>query len=153
MKLKSLFLYIFVLISFSSCQFNQLIIDESKKNLFSLDIENSIPVSFEQKLKFIFNSENNKNKQGQILLKNYIFSNYDIYGGPSLRSLEGELRLEIDISIYANKQISRKLVVYKRYKSNELNPFAQEQMIKALESEMQNELIKEIIFEVNAFEM
>ena len=80
MKLKSLFLYIFVLISFSSCQFNQLIIDESKKTLFSLDIENSIPVSFEQKLKFIFNSENNENKQGQILLKNYIFSNYDIYG-------------------------------------------------------------------------
>jgi outer membrane lipopolysaccharide assembly protein LptE/RlpB len=57
------------------------------------------------------------------------------------------------MSIYANKQINKKLVVYKRYKSNELNPFAQEQMIKALESEMQNELIKEIIFEVNAFEM
>ena len=101
----------------------------------------------------MFSSKNNKNKQGQILLKNYIFNKYDIYGGPSLRSLEGELRLEIDISIYASKQISRKLVVYKRYKSNELNPFAQEQMIKALESEMQNELIKEIIFEVNAFEM
>ena len=71
-----------------------------------------------------------------------------------MRSLEGELNLKINIEISTeNKKIIKKLVTYKRYKSNELNPFAQEQMIKALESEMQNELINQIIFEVNAFEM
>ena len=71
-----------------------------------------------------------------------------------MRSLEGELNLKINIEISTeNKKIIKKLATYKRYKSNELNPFAQEQMIKALESEMQNELINQIIFEVNAFEM
>ena len=154
MKLKSLFLYVFILFLINSCQFKQLSVDISKKDLFSVSFVNAVPDTFEKKLKFIFNSNSKIDTQAKISIQEYILKNYDIFGGPSLRSLEGELNLKINIEISTeNKKIIKKLATYKRYKSNELNPFAQEQMIKALESEMQNELINQIIFEVNAFEM
>ena len=154
MKLKSLFLYVFILFFINSCQFNQLSVDTSKKDLFSISFVNAVPDTFEKKLKFVFNSNRKIDTKAKISIQEYIFKNYDIFGGPALRSLEGELKLKINIEISTeNKKIIKKLVTYKRYKSNELNPFAQEQMIKALESEMQNELINQIIFEVNAFEM
>jgi hypothetical protein len=41
----------------------------------------------------------------------------------------------------------------KRYKSNELNPYAEDEMIKLLESEMQREILNKILIEVNFFEM
>jgi hypothetical protein len=41
----------------------------------------------------------------------------------------------------------------KRYKSNELNPYAEDDMIKLLESEMQREILNKILIEVNFFEM
>ena len=41
----------------------------------------------------------------------------------------------------------------KRYKSNELNPFAQEEMIRNLEIEMHKDIIDQIIIEVGLFEM
>ena len=41
----------------------------------------------------------------------------------------------------------------KRYKSNELNPYSQDEMIKLLEREMQKEILNKIIIEVSLFEM
>ena len=56
MKLKSLFLYVFILFFINSCQFNQLSVDISKKDLFSISFVNAVPDTFEKKLKFVFNS-------------------------------------------------------------------------------------------------
>ena len=61
---------------------------------------------------------------------------YNVYGGNALRALEGELTLKTQIMIQsATKSSNKYLSSMKRYKSNELNPYAQDEMIKLLESE------------------
>ena len=78
MKLKSLFLYIFILFFINSCQFNQLSVDISKKDLFSISFVNAVPDTFEKKLKFVFNSNSKIDTQAKISIQEYIFKNYDI---------------------------------------------------------------------------
>ena len=56
----------------------------------------------------------------------------------------------IDINSETKK---KDLKITKRFKSNELNPYAQNEMINLLESDMQDELINQVIIEVNTFEM
>lgn len=154
MKPSSFFLYTFLFISITGCQFSQLKVDQEKKGLFNFQFDDSIPESFEQNLSSIFNIDNNNgDRKFLILIQDYTINRYDIYGGNSLRALEGEINIEISIKILGSKQKNKKLTAYKRFKSNELNPFAQDQMIESLESEMQRELIDEIIFEVSTFEM
>ena len=41
----------------------------------------------------------------------------------------------------------------KRYKTNELNPFAQDEMVKLLIREMEDDLIQQFILEVNLIDM
>ena len=56
----------------------------------------------------------------------------------------------IDINSETKK---KDLKIIKRFKSNELNPYAQNEMINLLESDMQDEVINQVIIEVNTFEM
>ena len=89
-----------------------------------------------------------------VYIKNYSIKKYNVYGGNALRALEGELTLKTQIIIQSPTKSSNKyLSSMKRYKSNELNPYAQDEMIKLLESEMQKEILNKIIIEVSLFEM
>jgi len=88
------------------------------------------------------------------LLKDYTLKKYDVVGGNALRALEGELTLLVKLIISKDgKTINKNINIVKRYKSNELNPFAQEEMIRNLEIEMHKDIIDQIIIEVGLFEM
>ena len=51
------------------------------------------------------------------------------------------------------KEIRKSIVSIRRYKTNELNPLAENEMIKILEKELQNDVIKKIIIEVDTFDL
>ena len=55
---------------------------------------------------------------------------------------------------FSNKKSKNKNIkIVKRYKSNELNPFAEKEMIKMVEENIYTEILNEIIREVSFFEM
>ena len=62
----------------------------------------------------------------------------------------GAFQLEIQTS---QKTHNKDIKIVKRYKSNELNPFAEKEMIKMIEKNIYKEILDEIIREVSSFEM
>ena len=149
----SAFLQIFFLISLYGCGYNQVISKSDIYNSVSIAFDKSIPIPMVAKLKSTFDSNADADAIS-VNIKNYSMKKYNIYGGNALRALEGELTLKTQIMIQsATKSSNKYLSSMKRYKSNELNPYAQDEMIKLLESEMQKEILNKIIIEVSLFEM
>ena len=103
---------------------------------------------------FNINNRGDNNAGVKINIKNYSLQEYPIYAGSALRSLEEEItatfRLEIQT---AEKSKNKNIKIVKRYKSNELNPFAEKEMIKVIEKNIYKEILDEIITEVSSFEM
>tara|TARA_B100001094_G_scaffold262671_1_gene263952 strand:- start:373 stop:834 length:462 start_codon:yes stop_codon:yes gene_type:complete len=149
----SAFLKIFFLISLYGCGYNQLISKPDINNSISITFDKSIPIPMVAKLKSTFDT-NADSDAISVSIKNYSMKKYNVYGGNALRALEGELTLKTQIMIQsATKSSNKYLSSMKRYKSNELNPYAEDEMIKLLESEMQREILNKILIEVNFFEM
>ena len=149
----SAFLQIFFLISLYGCGYNQVISKSDIYNSVSITFDKSIPISMATKLKSTFDTNADPDAIS-VYIKNYSMKKYNVYGGNALRALEGELTLKTQIMIQsATKSSNKYLSSMKRYKSNELNPYAQDEMIKLLESEMQKEILNKIIIEVSLFEM
>jgi outer membrane lipopolysaccharide assembly protein LptE/RlpB len=87
-------------------------------------------------------------------LSEYTFNEYNIYAGSKLRSLEGELIAKIKFKITnGNETNNRDIKVIRRYKSNELNPFAEKESIEVLKEDIFKEILNEILLEVSLFEM
>ena len=144
------FLFLFVLVG---CNYNQVTINLGQNSSYDLKFDDSLPDSYKNKMSSLFKSSKDGNHKN-ITLKNYSLKRYDVYGGSALRALEGELTLSIQLIIEINNEINRKdLKIVKRFKSNELNPYAQNEMISFLENDMQDEAINQIIIEVNTLEM
>lgn len=144
------FLFMFTL---AGCNYNQVVMNLDQSISYDLKFDNSLPDSYKKKISSIFKSSEDTNDK-YITLKNYSLKRYDVYGGSALRALEGELTLSIQLMIYRNSETKKKdLKIIKRFKSNELNPYAQNEMINLLESDMQDEVINQVIIEVNTFEM
>ena len=149
----SAFLQIFFLISLYGCGYNQVISKPGIYNSVNITFDKSIPIPMVAKLKSTFDTNADADAIS-VNIKNYSMKKYNIYGGNALRALEGELTLKTQIMIQsATKSSNKYLSSMKRYKSNELNPYAQDEMIKLLESEMQREILNKIIIEVSLFEM
>ena len=149
----SAFLQIFFLISLYGCSYNQVISKSDIYNSVSIAFDKSIPIPMVAKLKSTFDTNADADAIS-VNIKNYSMKKYNIYGGNALRALEGELTLKTQIMIQsATKSSNKYLSSMKRYKSNELNPYAQDEMIKLLEREMQKEILNKIIIEVSLFEM
>ena len=147
----SAFLQIFFLISLYGCGYNQVISKSDIYNSVSIAFDKSIPIPMVAKLKSTFDTDADAIS---VNIKNYSMKKYNVYGGNALRALEGELTLKTQIIIQsATKSSNKYLSSMKRYKSNELNPYSQDEMIKLLESEMQKEILNKIIIEVSLFEM
>jgi outer membrane lipopolysaccharide assembly protein LptE/RlpB len=90
----------------------------------------------------------------KVHIREYKFEKYNVYGGNALRSLETELKLVLMIDIERNNEKKTKqFMILKRYKSNELNPLAQNEMLSMLRNEMEDELIQQIILEVNLIDL
>ena len=115
-----------------------------------------MPILLRNKIKsvFKFNDEDNANVEAKIYIKNYSFQEYSIYAGSALRSLEGEITAKFQLEIQTSQKTHNKdIKIVKRYKSNELNPFAEKEMIKMIEKNIYKEILDEIITEVSSFEM
>ena len=149
----SAFLKIFFLISLYGCGYNQVTSKPEIYSSVSITFDKSIPIPMVAKLKSTFDT-NADSDAISVSIKNYSMKKYNVYGGNALRALEGELTLKTQIMIQsATKSSNKYLSSMKRYKSNELNPYDVDEMIKLLESEMQREILNKILIEVNFFEM
>ena len=149
----SAFLKIFFLISLYGCGYNQVTSKPEIYSSVSITFDKSIPIPMVAKLKSTFDT-NADSDAISVSIKNYSMKKYNVYGGNALRALEGELTLKTQIMIQsATKSSNKYLSSMKRYKSSELNTYAEDEMIKLLESEMQREILNKILIEVNLFEM
>ena len=144
-----LFLALFV----SSCGYNQVVIKGGDLNFDSIKFDESVPQNFKDQVSYFFNVGSSK-ENSYLGITSYVAKEYNIYAGDALRALEGEITLMLQVELRLNDSLVRKsFSSTKRYKSNELNPFAQNQMIELLKESMQKDIIQQIIVEVTALEM
>ncbi len=147
-KMKKSFAVLIFAFSLHGCGFSPL--NYSSAIEFSAD--NNIPNNFKDK---IFNINQIDNiTTSKVHIREYKFEKYNVYGGKALRSLETELKLVLIIDNERNNEKKTKqFIILKRYKSNELNPLAQNEMLSMLRNEMEDELIQQIILEVNLIDL
>ena len=140
----------------SSCNFNQVVMNSYDKENYSISADASVPIFLNQKISNVFNinNEDDDNAEVKINIKNYSLQEYPIYGGSALRSLEQEITATFSLEIQtAEKSQNKDIKIVKRYKSNELNPLAEKEMIKMVKENIFKEILNEIIREVSLFEM
>ena len=140
----------------SSCNFNQIVMNSYDKENYSISADASVPTLLNQKISNVFNinKRGDNNARVKINIKNYSLQEYPIYAGSALRSLEEEITATFRLEIQTEEKSKNKdIKIVKRYKSNELNPFAEKEMIKMVEENIYTEILNEIIREVSFFEM
>ena len=148
--------YLIVLIFVSSCNFTQVVINANAKANYDIGFDESVPSLLNEKIKsvFNFNAADENNANAKIHIKNYTLNEYSIYAGSALRSLEGEITAKFQLEIKTSeKTYNKNIKIVKRYKSNELNPFAEKEMKKTIEENIYKEILDQIIREVILFEM
>jgi hypothetical protein len=147
-----LFISIFLV---SSCSFNQIALGPDNNENYRVYFDDSIPESLKEIIDISFNhsSANDENKT-RIYIRDFNSTNYNIYAGSALRSLEGEVTASIKVEIISNSKTNNKNIkVIKRYSSSELNPFAEQEAVRSLREIIDNEIFNQILLEVNFFEM
>ena len=147
-KMKKSFAILILVLSVYGCGFTPL--NYSSAIEFSAD--NNLSNDFKNKI-FNINKFDN-NATSKVHIREYKFEKYNVFGGNALRSLETELKLVLIINIERNnEEKTKQFMILKRYKSNELNPLAQNEMLSMLRNEMEDELIQQIILEVNLIDL
>ena len=147
-KMKKSFAVLILALSVHGCGFTPL--NYSSAIEFSAD--NNLPNNFKDKILKINQFDNMTTSK--VHIREYKFEKYNVYGGNALRSLETELKLVLIINIERNnEEKTKQFMILKRYKSNELNPLAQNEMLSMLRNEMEDELIQQIILEVNLIDL
>ena len=146
------FISIFIL---SSCSYNQIALGANSKENYLVYYDDSIPDTLKEILDISFNhSALEDEKKTRIYLRNFDSNNYNIYAGSSLRSLEGEVTVSVQLEIISKlKTKNKSLKVMKRYKSSELNPFAEQETVENLKKIINNEIYNQLLLEVSLFEM
>ena len=154
MRYPQQFSLLLILLFISSCSFSQVSLNSELIANYSINYDESIPKSLTDQVNTIFNIKKHDDDDNQILLSEYTFNEYNIYAGSKLRSLEGELIAKIKFKITnGNETNNREIKVIRRYKSNELNPFAEKESIEMLKEDIFKEILNEILLEVSLFEM
>jgi hypothetical protein len=117
--------------------------------------DDSIPESLKEIIDVSLNSSSAKGEnKTRVYIRDFNSTNYNIYAGSALRSLEGEVTASIKLEIISNSKTNNKNIkVMKRYSSSELNPFAEQEAIRSLKEIIDNEIFNQILLEVNFFEM
>jgi len=146
------FISIFIV---SSCSYNQIALGANSKENYLVYYDDSIPDTLKEILDISFNhSALEDEKKTRIYLRNFDSNNYNIYAGSSLRSLEGEVTASVQLEIISKlKTKNKSLKVMKRYKSSELNPFAEQETVKKKKKIINNEIYNQLLLEVSLFEM
>ena len=139
----------------SSCSFNQIALVPNNGKNYTVSYDDSIPESLKEIIDMSFNLSSSKDEnKTHIFIRNFNSTNYNIYAGSSLRSLEGEVTASIKLEIISNSKTNNKNIkVMKRYNSSELNPYAEQEAIRSLKEIIDNEIFNQILLEVNFFEM
>ena len=147
-----LFISIFLV---SSCSFSQIALDSYNSEDYIVYYDDSIPESLKEIIDVSLNNSSAKDKnKTRIYIKDFNSTNYNIYAGSALRSLEGEVTASIKLEIISNSKTNNKNIkVMKRYSSSELNPFAEQEAVRSLKEIIDNEIFNQILLEVNFFEM
>ena len=147
-----LFISIFLV---SSCSFSQMALSPDNGKNYIVYYDDSIPESLKEIIDVSLNSSSAKGEnKTRVYIRDFNSTNYNIYAGSALRSLEGEVTASIKLEIISNSKTNNKNIkVMKRYSSSELNPFAEQEAIRSLKEIIDNEIFNQILLEVNFFEM
>ena len=123
-------------------------------NSYLVSFDSGIPKSFQVKINSIFKLNNSYAENIKININNYLFKEYEIYSGKSLRALESEAKSSLQVTIVSNgNEINKSLMSMKRFDSIELNPLAEQEMLSFIENEMFDDLLNQIIIEVSLIDL
>ena len=152
--LYSLILFISIFLV-SGCSFNQIALGPDNGKNYTVSYDDSIPESLKEIIDMSFNHSSTKDENKTLIfIRDFNSTNYNIYAGSSLRSLEGEVTASIKLQIISNSKTNNKNIkVMKRYSSSELNPFAEQEAVRSLKEIIDNEIFNQILLEVKFFEM
>ena len=155
MKLRYYLIFFISIYVVSSCSYNQIALDPNSREKYLIYYDDSIPDSLKEILDIYFNQSTLEDKKKtRIYLRNFDSNNYNIYAGSSLRSLEGEVTTSVQLEIISKSTRKNKSIkVMKRYKSSELNPFADKETVESLKEIINNEIYSQLLLEVSLFEM
>lgn len=151
-KFSLLLIFIIVLQGCALNQYQQIKTDKSYLVTFSSDI----PKLFKTRINSSLQSKDNMSQDNiiNVNISNFMFDQYDVYSGSSLRALESEVKSSLKISINQNGKIKNKMLMsMKRFTSIELNPIAEEEMISFIKNEMLDDLYNQVILEVSLIDM
>ena len=123
-------------------------------NSYLVSFDSGIPKSFQVKINSIFKQNIGYGENIKININNYLFKQYEVYSGRSLRALESEVKSSLQVTIVSNgNEINKSLMSIKRFDSIELNPLAEQEMLSFIENEMFDDLLNQIIIEVNLIDL
>ncbi len=151
-KFSLLLIFIIVLQGCALNQYQQMKTDKSYLVTFS----SNIPKLFKTRVNSSLKSKDSMSQDNTINvnISNFMFDQYDVYSGSSLRALESEVKSSLKISINQNGKIKNKMLMsMKRFTSIELNPIAEEEMISFIKNEMLDDLYNQVILEVSLIDM
>ena len=151
-KFSLLLIFIIVLQGCALNQYQQIKTDKSYLVTFSSDI----PKLFKTRVNSSLKSKDSMSQDNiiNVNISNFMFDQYDVYSGSSLRALESEVNSSLKISINQNGKIKNKMLMsMKRFTSIELNPIAEEEMISFIKNEMLDDLYNQVILEVSLIDM
>jgi len=155
MKLRYYSIFFISIFFVSSCSYSQIAIGPNSRENYLVYYDDSIPDSLKEILDISFNHTTlDDDEKTRIYLKNFDSNNYNIYAGSSLRSLEGEVTVSVQLEIISTLKTKNKSIkVMKRHKSSELNPFAEQETVESLKKIINNEIYNQLLLEVSLFEM
>ena len=155
MKLRYYSIFFISIFIVSSCSYSQIGLGANSRENYLVYYDDSIPDSLKEILDISFNHTTlDDDEKTRIYLKNFDSNNYNIYAGSSLRSLEGEVTVSVQLEIISKlKTKSKSIKVMKRHKSSELNPFAEQETVESLKKIINNEIYNQLLLEVSLFEM
>jgi hypothetical protein len=155
MKLRYYLIFFISIFIVSSCSYSQIGLGPNSRENYLVYYDDSIPDSLKEILDISFNHATlDDDEKTRIYLKNFDSNNYNIYAGSSLRSLEGEVTVSVQLEIISKLKTKNKSInVMERHKSSELNPFAEQETVESLKKIINNEIYNQLLLEVSLFEM
>ena len=115
---------------------------------FKFDI--SIPEKIKNNLNKLIKKNETSNKE--IILKEFEFKESSFYGGKNLGSLETEIVGSVQIQILNGEEHTKKISSSRRFRTQNLNPLAQKELIKTINIEIIEDLNKKIILYLKTYE-
>ena len=154
-----LVLVCFVISSCNITEYKQIKIDNGK---YYFTYNQDIPSSLQEKINSMIgqSSYSDDSKKSEINIIKYELRTYDIYSGSALRALEKEIKATISFSLKSGNSMNmdhsmdtKSVNIMKRFSAIELNPLAENEMTKFMESEALNDLIDQLMIEVSLIDL